>query len=295
MAAAFTESFMNAPHTEASTSRFVTITEAGQPLRLHYNDVGSGSEVVVMLHGSGPGASGWANFHRNIEPLVDAGYRVILLDCPGWSKSDTIVSTGSRSDLNARCLKAVLDALDIAKVHIIGNSMGGHSAVGFALANPEMVGKLILMGGGTGGPSALVPMPAEGIKLIGALYRDPTVENLKRMMNVFVYDTSSLTEELYQQRLANILARRDHLENFVKSAQINPKQFSDYGARLHEIKARTLIIWGRDDRFVPLDIGLRLLWGIPNSEFHVFSQCGHWAQWEHAEVFNNMVQDFLAR
>ena len=281
--------------TEESTSRFITITENGQPLQLHYNDVGQSGQVVVMLHGSGPGASGWANFHRNIEPLVDAGYRVILLDCPGWSKSDTIVSTGSRSDLNARCLKGVLDALNIAKVHIIGNSMGGHSAVGFALANPEMVGKLILMGGGTGGPSALVPMPAEGIKLIGALYRDPTVENLKRMMNVFVYDSSSLTEELYQQRLSNILARRDHLENFVKSAQINPKQFSDYGARLHEIKARTLIIWGRDDRFVPLDIGLRLLWGIPNSEFHVFSQCGHWAQWEHAEVFNNMVQDFLAR
>lgn len=281
--------------TEESTSRFITITENGHPLQLHYNDVGQSGQVVVMLHGSGPGASGWANFHRNIEPLVDAGYRVILLDCPGWSKSDTIVSTGSRSDLNARCLKAVLDALNIAKVHIIGNSMGGHSAVGFALANPEMVDKLILMGGGTGGPSAIVPMPAEGIKLIGALYRDPTVENLKRMMNVFVYDSSSLTEELYQQRLANILARRDHLENFVKSAQINPKQFSDYGARLHEIKARTLIIWGRDDRFVPLDIGLRLLWGIPNSEFHVFSQCGHWAQWEHAEVFNNMVQDFLAR
>lgn len=281
--------------TEESTSRFITITENGHPLQLHYNDVGQSGQVVVMLHGSGPGASGWANFHRNIEPLVDAGYRVILLDCPGWSKSDTIVSTGSRSDLNARCLKGVLDALNIAKVHIIGNSMGGHSAVGFALANPEMVDKLILMGGGTGGPSAIVPMPAEGIKLIGALYRDPTVENLKRMMNVFVYDSSSLTEELYQQRLANILARRDHLENFVKSAQINPKQFSDYGARLHEIKARTLIIWGRDDRFVPLDIGLRLLWGIPNSEFHVFSQCGHWAQWEHAEVFNNMVQDFLAR
>ena len=281
--------------TEESTSRFITITENGQPLQLHYNDVGQSGQVVVMLHGSGPGASGWANFHRNIEPLVDAGYRVILLDCPGWSKSDTIVSTGSRSDLNARCLKGVLDALNIAKVHIIGNSMGGHSAVGFALANPEMVDKLILMGGGTGGPSAIVPMPAEGIKLIGALYRDPTVENLKRMMNVFVYDSSSLTEELYQQRLSNILARRDHLENFVKSAQINPKQFSDYGARLHEIKARTLIIWGRDDRFVPLDIGLRLLWGIPNSEFHVFSQCGHWAQWEHAEVFNNMVQDFLAR
>ena len=282
--------------TEAASSRFITITEDGKPLKLHFNDVGTGDKIVVMLHGSGPGASGWANFNRNIEPLVSAGYRVILLDCPGWSKSDTIISTGSRSDLNARCLKAVLDQLGItAKVHIIGNSMGAHSAVGFALANPQSVDKLVLMGGGTGGPSQFVPMPTEGIKLIGALYRDPTVENLKRMMNVFVYDASSLTEELYQQRLDNILARRDHLENFVKSLQVNPKQFSDYGHRLSEIKAKTLVIWGRDDRFVPLDVGLRVIWGIPNAEMHIFNQCGHWAQWEHAEVFNQMVREFLAR
>lgn len=281
--------------TEEATSRFITITEDGKPLRLHYNDVGQGEQVVVMLHGSGPGASGWANFHRNIEPLVNAGYRIILLDCPGWSKSDTIVSTGSRSDLNARCLKAVLDQLGIARAHIIGNSMGAHSAVGFALAYPQSVDRLVLMGGGTGGPSQFVPMPTEGIKLIGALYRDPTVDNLKRMMNVFVYDASSLTEELYQQRLANILARRDHLENFVKSLQVNPRQFSDYGHRLSEIQARTLVIWGRDDRFVPLDVGLRVIWGIPNAEMHIFNQCGHWAQWEHADAFNHMVREFLAR
>ncbi|WP_313295526.1 alpha/beta fold hydrolase [Diaphorobacter sp.] len=286
---------MNTPITESASSRFITIEDNGQPLKLHYNDVGEGDKVVVMLHGSGPGASGWANFHRNIEPLAQAGYRIILLDCPGWSKSDTIVSTGSRSDLNARCLKAVLDQLGIAKVHIIGNSMGAHSAIGFALAHPDAVDKLVLMGGGTGGPSQFVPMPTEGIKLIGALYRDPTVDNLKRMMNVFVYDASSLTDELYQQRLDNILARRDHLENFVKSLQIQPKQFSDYGHRLSEIKARTLVIWGRDDRFVPLDIGLRVIWGIPYAEMHIFNQCGHWAQWEHADAFNQMVGAFLAR
>lgn len=283
------------PMTEEATSRFITITEDGKPLRLHYNDVGQGEQVVVMLHGSGPGASGWANFHRNIAPLVEAGYRIILLDCPGWSKSDTIVSTGSRSDLNARCLKAVLDQLGIAKAHVIGNSMGAHSAVGFALAHPQSVDRLVLMGGGTGGPSQFVPMPTEGIKLIGALYRDPTVDNLKRMMNVFVYDASSLTEELYQQRLANILARRDHLDNFVKSLQLNPRQFSDYGHRLSEIQARTLVIWGRDDRFVPLDVGLRVIWGIPHAEMHIFNQCGHWAQWEHADAFNHMVREFLAR
>jgi 2-hydroxy-6-oxonona-2,4-dienedioate hydrolase len=287
---------MNTVITEEATSRFITITENGQPLRLHYNDVGQSEQIVVMLHGSGPGASGWANFHRNIEPLVDAGYRVLLPDMPGWSKSDTIVSTGSRSDLNARCLKAMLDGLDITgRVHVIGNSMGAHSAVGFALPNPARVGKLVLMGGGTGGPSQFVPMPTEGIKLIGALYRDPTVENLKRMMNVFVYDASSLTEELYQQRLSNILARRDHLDNFVKSLQVNPRQFSDYGHRLSEIQAPTLVIWGRDDRFVPLDVGLRVIWGIPNAEMHIFNQCGHWAQWEHADRFNEMVAGFLNR
>src|SRR5262245_41774976 len=94
--------------TEASTSRFVTVNDGDTAFRIHYNDAGAGKETVVMLHGSGPGASGWANFSRNIEPLVAAGYRVLLVDCPGWSKSDTVVNTGSRSELNARVLKGVL-------------------------------------------------------------------------------------------------------------------------------------------------------------------------------------------
>ena len=278
---------------ETVTSKFASIKEGDLTLRLHYNDCGSGSETVVMLHGSGPGASGWANFNRNVEPLVAAGYQVILMDFPGWSKSDPIVCTGSRSELNARAMNGLLDVLGLDKVHIIGNSMGGHSAVAFALANPARVGKLVLMGGGTGGPSNFVPMPAEGIKLLQKLYREPTIENLKAMMAVFVFDSSSLTEELYQARLDNMMARKDHLENFVKSLAANPKQFTDYGPRLGEISAPALVIWGRDDRLVPMDIGLRLIWGMPNAELHIFNRCGHWAQWEHADKFNRMVLDFL--
>lgn len=280
--------------TEASTSKFVNIKDGETEFRIHYNDTGTGAQTVVMLHGSGPGASGWANFNRNVEPLAAAGYRVLLVDCPGWSKSDPVVNTGSRSELNGRVLKAVLDALDIERVHVIGNSMGGHSAVAFALANPKRVDKLVLMGGGTGGPSQSVPMPTEGIKLLNGLYREPTIENLKRMMNVFVHDPSSLTDDLMQARLDNMLARRDHLENFVKSIEANPKQFTDYGARLGEVTAPTLVVWGRDDRFVPMDVGLRLLAGLPNAQMHIFNRCGHWVQWEHAEAFNRMVIDFLA-
>ena len=280
--------------TEASSSKFARINEGDLELNIHYNDCGQGAETVVMLHGSGPGASGWANFNRNIEPLVEAGYRVILMDCPGWSKSDSIVCTGSRSDLNARVLEGLLDALGLDRVHILGNSMGGHSAVAFALTNPQRVGKLVLMGGGTGGASSFVPMPTEGIKLLQGLYREPTVDNLKKMMSVFVFDTGDLTEELFQTRLDNMLTRREHLDNFVESLAINPKQFPDFSPRLGEIKAQTLVIWGRNDRFVPMDTGLRLIAGIPNSELHVFNSCGHWAQWEHADKFNRMVLDFLS-
>lgn len=278
---------------EAASSRFARIREGELDLQVHYNDLGEGAETVVMLHGSGPGASGWANFNRNIEPLLAAGYRVVLMDCPGWSKSDPIVCRSSRSDLNATALKGLLDVLGLERVHILGNSMGGHSAVAFTLSYPERVGKLVLMGGGTGGASPFVPMPTEGIKLINALYREPTIDNLKKMMNVFVYDPSDLTETLFQTRLDNMLSRRDHLDNFVASLAANPKQFPDFGARLGEIKAKTLVIWGRNDRFVPMDVGLRLIAGIANSELHVFNNCGHWAQWEHADTFNRLVLDFL--
>ncbi|TXG87109.1 MAG: alpha/beta fold hydrolase, partial [Zoogloea sp.] len=72
-----------------------------------------------------------------------------------------------------------------------------------------------------------------------------------------------------------------------------PKQFPDFGPRLGEVTAPALVIWGRDDRFVPMDVGLRLIWGMPNAELHIFNRCGHWAQWEHADKFNRMVLDFL--
>lgn len=278
---------------QTDTSRMVAVQEGDAALNIHYNDCGAGAEVVVLLHGSGPGATGWANFNRNIEPLVDAGYRVLLIDCPGWGKSDTIVNRGSRSDLNARIVKGVIDALGIAKISILGNSMGGHTAVAFALTYPDNVAKLVLMGGGTGGMSLYAPMPTEGIKLLNGLYREPTLENLRKFNDVFVFDPGVLTEELLQARLDNILNRKDHLESFLASLHANPKQFPDFSARLPGIAAPTLVVWGRQDRVVPFDTGLRLVAGIPNSQLHIFNQCGHWAQWEHADTFNRMVVDFL--
>src|SRR5690606_23744550 len=92
-------------HTESETSQFVTIDEPGLPnFKLHYNDAGHG-DAVVMLHGGGPGASGWSNFYKNIDDFVASGFRVILLDCPGFNKSGEIVSDVPRPLLNARAVK----------------------------------------------------------------------------------------------------------------------------------------------------------------------------------------------
>ena len=88
----------------------------------------------------------------------------------------------------------MVDQLDIAKIHLLGNSMGGHSSVAFTLNWPERVGKLVLMGGGTGGMSLFTPMPTEGIKRLNQLYRQPTIENLKLMMDIVVNHTSNQHE-----------------------------------------------------------------------------------------------------
>src|SRR5687767_6385195 len=119
--------------TETGTSRFATINEAGfANYKLHYNDAGSGP-VVVMLHGGGPGASGWSNFNRNITPFVDAGHRVLLIDCPGFGRSDPVVAEVQRGLFNARAVKGLMDRLDIARASLVGNSLGGASAMNFAL------------------------------------------------------------------------------------------------------------------------------------------------------------------
>lgn len=280
---------------QEQTSQLMRISIGGEEYQIHYNDTGGDGPVVVMLHGSGPGATGWSNFYRNVDAFSSAGYRVILMDCLGWGKSDPIISTGSRSDLNAETLKQLLDGLRIDSAHLIGNSMGAHSVVAFALSNPLRAKKLILMGGGTGGLSMFSPMPTEGIKCLNAVYREPTISNIKRMMEIFVFDPKNLTEELISSRLSNMLGNELHLHNFISSLAANPKQFPDQSSRLNDITAPTLIIWGRDDRFVPLDLGLRLISGIPDSEMHIFSHCGHWAQWEHSERFNALALSFLAQ
>jgi pimeloyl-ACP methyl ester carboxylesterase len=279
--------------TEAATSKYAQVKAGDIDIKIHYNEAGQGP-VVIMLHGGGPGASGWSNYSRNIGPFVDAGYRVILMDQPGFNKSDAIVVTKPRNEVNAAAVKGLMDALGIKTASLVGNSMGGACSLTFAFTYPDRLDKLILMGPGGMGLSNFVPMPLEGIKNLGIVYRNPTIENLRKMIDVFVYDPKTITEELLKGRFDNMM-RNDgiHLKNYVAGMESGYGMTADLTPQLKNIKAKTLCTWGRDDRFVPLDHGLKVLWNIPDVRLYVFSKCGHWAQWEHAEEFNNLVINFM--
>lgn len=279
-------------HTEQSSSQYVEIDEAGLRLRLHYNAAGTG-RTVILLHGGGPGASGWSNYSRNFQAFVDAGFHTVLLDCPGFNKSDPIVVTEDRAVVNAKATAGLMNALGIERASLVGNSMGGASALNFALRYPGRLDKLVLMGPAGLGKSLFVPQPTEGIKHLINVFRNPSMESLKRMLSVFVFDQSGMTEELIAQRYESMM--RDggiHLRNWVEGFAAGA--MSDLSPRLQEISAPTLCTWGRDDRFLPLDQGIKVITEMPNAALHVFPQCGHWAQWEHADAFNRLVIDFIS-
>jgi len=264
-----------------------TFVQAGG-VRLHYNDIGAGS-AVVCLHGGGPGASGWSNFNQNV-PALSAKYRLVLVDMPQFGRSEKVVIQEGRLTYVARVLKDFLDRLGIAKAHFIGNSMGAQTALKFAIDYPDRIDRLVALGNGAVTQTVLTPRPTEGVKLIQAFYKGagPTREKLRRLIETLVYDSSFLTDALLEQRFA---AAND--PETVALWSKNPPPNEDIGALLGKVACRTLLIWGIEDRFSPIEGGLALLKRLKDARLHVFAQCGHWAQVEKAREFDRLVLDFL--
>jgi pimeloyl-ACP methyl ester carboxylesterase len=254
--------------------------------RIHYLEQGSG-EPLVCLHGAGPGASGWSNFRGNLAAL-SAQYRVILPDLPGFGQSDKPNPAPEKPlAFNGKVLAAFLDALRLDKVSLIGNSAGGATSVRFGIDNPQRVSKMILMGSAGAGLGTLGPQPPEGIRAMRAYFEAPSKERMKGLIQTFVYDASFLTDELAEERFKASMDPA-HLEFMKKRGHLE-----DMSAELAKVKAPTLILWGADDRFVPVEVAFKFLRAINGAELHVFSKCGHWVQVEQAERFNRLVLDFL--
>jgi pimeloyl-ACP methyl ester carboxylesterase len=257
-------------------------------VRLHYNDIGEGPPVVC-LHGGGPGASGWSNFKQNV-PALSARYRLLLVDMPQFGRSEKVVIKEGRLTYVARVVKDFLDKLSIPSAHFIGNSMGAQTAFKFAAEYPERIGRFVSLGCGAVTETVFTPRPTEGIKMIRNFYKGdgPSPQKLRQLITALVYDASFLTDALLAERYA---AASD--PETVALWSKNPPQNEDLGPVLAKVQCPTLLVWGLEDRFAPIECGLALLKRLKDARLHVFPQCGHWAQVEKAREFDRLALDFL--
>ncbi|WP_424214290.1 4,5:9,10-diseco-3-hydroxy-5,9,17-trioxoandrosta-1(10),2-diene-4-oate hydrolase [Streptomyces sp. BI20] len=251
--------------------------------------------VLVLLHGGGPGASGWSNFGRNL-PAFAPHFRTLLIDQPCFGASDKTAPDRDYFSFAARAVVDLLDTLDIPRAHFVGNSLGGGTATRIALDHPDRVGRLLLMGPGGISLNLFHADPTEGIRRLFdySLAPEPTREQMRAFLTTLVHDPALVTEELIDERHARALDPEARLGNARMGAAFAafPEE-SMLWREAHRITHPTLLTWGREDRVNPVDGAFLALKAIPDARLHVFPRCGHWAQTEAADAFNRLALDFF--
>ena len=266
-------------------------------MRLHYEEAGRGTPVV-LLHGGGPGASGASNFRRNL-PVFAEHFRTFVVDQPGYGKSDKPEVKGNYFTFAADALTDLLDELGIQKTHLVGNSLGGGTAVRFALSHPERAGRLVLMGPGGLSLNVFAPDPTEGVKRLAefAAPPGPSREKMAAFLRTLVFDQRLVTDELIDERFA-AACDPESLQAMASmgASFFDPASYEEglLWREAHRIKHRVLLIWGREDRVNPVDGALVALKMVRRAQLHVFGGCGHWVQLEKFDEFNRLAIGFLA-
>lgn len=254
-----------------------------------YLEAGSG-EPVLMLHGSGPGVSGTANWHRNIGPLSQR-FHVLAPDIVGFGDTarpeNVVYSLRTWTDH----VWAFLDAHGITTTSIVGNSLGGRIALQMATDQPERINKMVLMGS----PGVGMTL-TEGLAALRAY--EPSHDAMRSLLrNFFAVDPALITDELVEIRYQASIA--DGAFEAYQAMFFDPRhRGSELGITEDEVRAITtpsLLIHGREDKVVPLAVSIAMLGLLPNADLHVFSACGHWTQIERAAEFSALVADYLGR
>ena len=255
--------------------------------KIHYLDEGQG-EVVVFLHGSGPGASGHSNFKGNYPALVEAGYRCIVPDHIGYGFSDKPDDVDHPLAFFVECIKQTLDCAGVEKCTLIGNSLGGVVAFGLTLEYPELVDKLILMApGGLNDLPDYQAMP--GMQKVFQVFGSGEPVTPEVMKDLFatglMYDPSHATDELVAERMQVMQIMNGHV--------MATMQIPNLVDQLHRIECPVLGFWGMDERMMPESGIMRLVKNIKHMRLILVNECGHWVMVEHEGMFNRACIDFL--
>ncbi len=257
-------------------------------IRTNYHDVGAGSPVL-LIHGSGPGVSAWANWRLAIPELAQRS-RVIAPDMVGFGFTDRPAGIAYTMDTWVNHAVGLMDALELPVVDLVGNSFGGGLALALSIRHPERVRRLVLMGA-VGVPFPITP----GLDAVWGY--EPSFDSMRKLLDIFAYDRKLVSDELAELRYQASI-RPGFQESFSAMFPAPRQRWVDALASREEdirnLPHETLIIHGRDDQVIPLSTSLTFAQWVSRSQLHVYGRCGHWTQIEHAARFAKLVGDFLA-
>jgi len=253
----------------------------------NYHDLGSGYPIV-FLHGSGPGVSAWANWNK-VFPLMKDDYRLIAPDMAGFGFTERSADAVYNMENWVQQVIDLLDALELDKVNLVGNSFGGALALSLAIQHPQRINRLVLMG------SMGVEFPITyGLDRVWGY--QPSEANMAELLGIFTYDHSFATAELIKSRYESSIQtgfQESFSRMFPAPRQNSVKNMTCAEEDIRRLPHQVLIIHGRDDKVIPLENSYRLLQLIDKAQLHVFGQCGHWTQIEHTKGFVELLKNFF--
>lgn len=257
-------------------------------LKTNYLEAGSG-EPVILIHGSGPGVTAYANWRLAI-PVLAQKYRVLAPDIAGFGYTERKSDTNYSLDFWVRHLVEWMDAVGVKKARFIGNSFGGALTLAIAARHPELVDRFVLMGA-AGVEFEVTP----GLDAVWGY--EPSLENMRKIVMTFAYDTSIITDDLVKSRYEASIRpgfHESYSSLFQPPRQRHVHTLATPEADIRKIMHRALVVHGRDDQIVPLANSYKLHALLQHSDLHVFGECGHWTQIERKDQFAELAMDFFA-
>jgi pimeloyl-ACP methyl ester carboxylesterase len=255
-------------------------------LKTFYVKVGSG-HPLILIHGAAPGGSALVSWKLNIEPLAAAGFMVYAYDQPGFGYTDN--PTDHSIEYRVTHAKAFINALNLDRFHVIGNSVGGYVAARLALEDKRTVSFVTTTSGtlaprGSAESQALAKKHNEELRSY-----TPSLEHMRELTMGTIFNKALVTEDLVRERY-EMSTGKNYDAQLKRADASSPKSLQD---DLRNLKVKSLVLWGNNDRGVSVERGMLLFQLIPNAEFHLFDNCAHWVQWDRADRFNKIVSDFL--
>jgi pimeloyl-ACP methyl ester carboxylesterase len=253
--------------------------------KIHYLEAGSGP-AVILLHGLGGDATNWAQ----TLPVLATHYHVFAPDQIGFGKSDKPFIDYRVSTL-VDFLDEFCTRLGIGKASVVGNSLGGWTALAFTLAHADKVDRLILVDS-AGYSSARLGGPKPSRDALRTLNAS-TLDGDRTLMRLIFYHQQMISDGFVRAAFASKMQKNDGytVDQFIESI-VREEDVVD--GKLGAIKAPTLIVWGREDRLIGLATAKALGEDISGAKTVILDECGHVPHIECAAPFNKALSDFLS-